>query len=381
MKLLFVGPALLGDYSTGPGYILNNTLNTLPDHITAEVMVFRNNTVDKSEKATFFKGNIKQVVFESQLAPLTSFNILRATFTSKLVVEEQLFLHKIEEITPNFQYVIWLGSPYDPISTYLPKYSRVPVLFHISDSIFLFEQRRKKIFNTRILIAKLREKQVLKTKYHKFIYVSHEDYLLAKGLAPAEMKMRVVLLPIGIDIHMYFPVERQKRNRFVLLFSGNLSYKPNEDASKFIISQILPQIPVDFEVRIAGRNPTQAIIEAKKRYPNLVVTGEVDDMKTEYDNADLYLAPMVSAAGIKIKILEAMACGLPVLASKIAADAFAVTPHGIVRCTSVSDFIANIFHYASNHEDRMKLGGLAASFIKADWAWQVRTNKFISYLK
>jgi glycosyltransferase involved in cell wall biosynthesis len=126
----------------------------------------------------------------------------------------------------------------------------------------------------------------------------------------------------------------------VLGFHGALSTVANQDAARVLVQDVLPLVRAevrDARALVIGRDPP-ADLRADPA-AGVAVTGEVDDVREHLRRVAVYVAPMASGTGLKNKVLEAMATGLPVVASSralngIGADAGVVvanTPEAMAR--------------------------------------------------
>jgi len=106
-----------------------------------------------------------------------------------------------------------------------------------------------------------------------------------------------------------------------MLFPGLLTYPPNEDAAAWIVERILPRIRRDRpDVRLLLVGAPSARVRALAAAPGVEVTGPVPSMAPYLRSADLLLAPLRVGGGTRIKILEAFAYGVPVVATSIGAE-------------------------------------------------------------
>jgi glycosyltransferase involved in cell wall biosynthesis len=295
--------------------------------------------------------------------------------------DEIQFLQTVAKESKHYDVALWFGSAYDPVSLRLPSYCNCPILFHMNDSPFLYEKRQitKRLKIIRTWVAKQHERRILASGYARVIYVSQEDYEIGIQLSKVQNSAKVICLPTGVDIKIFrprsFPISNP--GKIVLLFTGVMFYQPNVDAALHLIKRIMPQIHHHVELRIVGRDPTSAIVEAAKADDRIVVTGTVRDMAAEYQAADIFVAPMISAAGIKIKILQAMSCGLPVIATPMCVKAFPETPDGILT-GDTTDQITNIIErLISNEAERRELGRKGRMFIEKKWSWEQRTEALV----
>jgi polysaccharide biosynthesis protein PslH len=102
-----------------------------------------------------------------------------------------------------------------------------------------------------------------------------------------------------------------------IIFTGDMSYRPNEDAAAHFALQVFPlvrRVYRDARFLIVGRNPTRKT-RRLSQVDGVEVTGFVPDVRTYLAKAHVAVAPFLIAAGIQNKILEAMAYGLPVVAT------------------------------------------------------------------
>lgn len=113
-----------------------------------------------------------------------------------------------------------------------------------------------------------------------------------------------------------------------LLFVGNLAYPPNRDAISEIIKDIMPAVRAKTnkaELLICGAGEAE-LARRYKDLPFVRFTGFIEDLKSEYLQAGLLIAPLSVATGSQYKVLEAMALGLPVVASHAIAESMQTRP-------------------------------------------------------
>ncbi|MEV0277868.1 glycosyltransferase [Streptomyces sp. NPDC050610] len=106
-----------------------------------------------------------------------------------------------------------------------------------------------------------------------------------------------------------------------ILFQGVLAYAPNADAATRLVEDIAPVVREkfpDLRVLLAGQSSPR--IDALGRHPGVEVTGTVPSMTPYLKDADVLVAPLRVAGGTRIKILEAFAHRLPVVATPVGAE-------------------------------------------------------------
>lgn len=113
-----------------------------------------------------------------------------------------------------------------------------------------------------------------------------------------------------------------------LLFAGVMDYTPNVDAMLWFYNEVWPSVLThwpDASLTIAGMNPTQAIAKLHG-VDNVRVTGFVEDILPYFHESNIFVAPFRIARGIQNKILQAFACGLPVVSTSMGAEGIMCTP-------------------------------------------------------
>ena len=122
--------------------------------------------------------------------------------------------------------------------------------------------------------------------------------------------------PTGVDVSSLRKIQRAP-DAASLLFVGYLSHTPNVDAILYFAREILPRIHQrvpEATLTIAGANPPDAV-RALAADPRITVAGFVPDLAPHYAKATAFVSPIRVAAGVRVKLLEAFAAGVPVVSS------------------------------------------------------------------
>jgi sugar transferase (PEP-CTERM/EpsH1 system associated) len=134
----------------------------------------------------------------------------------------------------------------------------------------------------------------------------------------------------GIDLDFFDPAAAfprlgaaERGEGPMLLFTGQMDYRPNIEAATGFARDVLPLLP-GVRFAVAGRKPAAAVLALKEQ--GVIVTGEVPDIRSWLAAADVVVAPLGIARGIQNKVLEAMAMAKAVVASPAAFEGIEAEP-------------------------------------------------------
>lgn len=120
------------------------------------------------------------------------------------------------------------------------------------------------------------------------------------------------------------PVSRKVRKLpanpiFTMLFVGTLGYHPNTDALLLFAESVIPVLreksTKPWQLRVVGTIPENKWLKRLENVPEIKLAGWVKALRHEYEEADIVVTPIRGGGGTRIKILEAFACGVPVVST------------------------------------------------------------------
>jgi glycosyltransferase involved in cell wall biosynthesis len=160
------------------------------------------------------------------------------------------------------------------------------------------------------------------TPYQRTVVVAERDRDELHALNPM---LPIDVIPNGVDLDT-FRVKPTPRLPDTLLFTGNYEYAPNVDAALWLAREILPSVQAripDVKLWLVGNAPPPEMQALASE--TVKVTGRVPDIKPYLARATAFVSPLRLGAGIKNKVLEALALGCPVVATPISVDGISVT--------------------------------------------------------
>ena len=195
------------------------------------------------------------------------------------------------------------------------------IAYDMVDLHHVREARRDDVLGTKSAHHRTRERERAAVAGADVVVAVSE----AEAAAVADHARSVVVVPTP-----YEPVDDAPGygEREGLLFIGSFDHEPNVDAALWLVRSILPHLP-DIDLTIAGSNPPPRVRALQGEH--VVVRGYVPDLGALLRRSRVALAPLRFGAGLKAKVVQAFAYGLPVIATSVAAEGFGDAPRAAMR--------------------------------------------------
>jgi glycosyltransferase involved in cell wall biosynthesis len=166
-----------------------------------------------------------------------------------------------------------------------------------------------------------------------------------------------------------------------LIFTGTLSYFANLEGIRWFLSEVYPivqsQLPA-VKLIITGKNDGVSLPTAD----NVTLTGFVEDVRPLIASARVSLAPLLVGGGTRLKILEAMALGTPVVATTKGAEGLrAVDGEHLLIADTPAQFADAVIRLLQNGKISQKLADNSCRLVRQQYDWSVIMPDFIKLIE
>ena len=254
---------------------------------------------------------------------------------------------------------------------------KVPATLDAVDCVSMLETRRHKTIKNPFLKfffwIESKKTMRLETKaaelFNRVVIsssVDSESYPVPRGLPEAPD-----VIPNGVDLE-HFGFQQFAPQKNLLVFCAKLDYFPNQDAALYFTQSIWPALRArrpELQLEIVGSRPPRSLRRLDGK-DNIRVIASVPDVKPYLGRAWVALCPIRIQAGIQNKILEAMALGVPTVATRICCSGLALEAGKLLLVADTpGEFVAAIELLLDNVTHRYKLVQAARAYVERQHNW------------
>ena len=190
---------------------------------------------------------------------------------------------------------------------------------------------------------------------------------------------RFVVVPNGVDLEYFRPRPRESFNQPPrVFFVGTMSYKPNHVAAKVLSREVFPLIREEVPeatCHLVGKTNNSDYSELHHPEGGVHMHGFVEDVRPHFEASQVLVVPVSIGSGTRIKILEAMATGTPVVSTTIGAEGIECSDgENIVIADGAPDLAAAIVGLLRDPERCFQIGAAGRRLVEARYSWDVSAD-------
>ncbi len=227
--------------------------------------------------------------------------------------------------------------------------------------------RRMALYTESRSIARL--ERSLSRVFSRIITNSSVDEAYLKSLDPAA---NTLTIGNGVDSEFFGPSDAEP-DMAKVVFTGVMDYGPNEDAAVYFGEAILPLIREhhpDVQFWVVGKDPTERVRALAER-PGVRVTGGVPDIRPYLQSAGIFVCPLRFGAGVKNKLLAALAMNKAVVATRLSVEGLDLREdEDLLLADDPAEFAARVVQLIENADFARQLGKTGQATVKDKYSWE-----------
>jgi len=185
----------------------------------------------------------------------------------------------------------------------------------------------------------------------------------------------ISVIPIAVDTYQLQPLKRNPASNHILTL-GTLHYPPNADGIRWFLHEVLPlihqQMP-NVRVTVVGKNPPPDFIQLAAQKPDWIeVTGYVPDLTPYLERAALMIVPVRAGGGMRVRILEAFARGMPVVTTTVGLEGIHAKPNqDILVADTPKGFAGAVVRLLEDEQLQSQLAANGRHLAETKYDWRV----------
>ena len=280
--------------------------------------------------------------------------------------------------------VLWVGA--STLVPSLPGDLNVPMLVDECDHEGVVFRRRLALERSPTAWLRLYKRYQMRLAFERRVFRRAQAALFVSGLDAESFSRNCPQIPAhvianGVDVEFFSPVEAVPV-KGEMVFEGNMSFPPNVDAAGYFVREILPLVQAQVpgaHFTIIGKDPVAEVQGLAS--PSVSVTGFVEDVRPHLGRGQVFVCPMRRGAGIKNKLLQAWAMGLPVVSTPEGVGGLAARDGiNVLLGASPQAFAEAVVALLTEDSRRATLGAAGRQTVLEEYTWEQRGNELEALL-
>lgn len=232
-------------------------------------------------------------------------------------------------------------------------------------------------FHSEAIKLKLAEKEFCAQATVNLV-VSHPDAAELLEICP---QANVALCENGCDTDYLQPTKTESPEPGHLLFMGDFKWYPNRYAILYFIKEVWPELVREcpsVKLTVVGAHSPKELIRLASRDGRLQITGFVEDIRPYFRKADMVICPIRDGGGTRLKILDAMAMGKPIITTSIGCEGIDVIPgRDVVIADTAHEFVVQIKSLMANPSMKAQLSSGVRRIAERKYSWTAISNRLL----
>ncbi len=189
---------------------------------------------------------------------------------------------------------------------------------------------------------------------------------------------QIVVVPNGVDTNYFSPTPVAHQFK-TLVWVGAMTNAYNQDAVEYFVRDVWPLVKSslsDVRAVFVGADPPEVLRRSADRDSGITLLGYLEDVRPFMSLPSIFIAPLLSGSGTKIKVLNAMAMGMPVITTPVGAEGLEIR-HGVdvLIANDPDDFAAQAVKLWNSPELAREIGANGRRTVQAKYDWKVVFQK------
>lgn len=379
MRILAISPRIPAAGRNGDQVLSYFRIAHLARHHTVRVICFGREEQDIAARNALESFGVTVQLIQWRVAP-AALSLARALFDGtpfqcafyESIVFRRAFDAALREFNPDAVYCVMVRTMRNALSY------QGSLFVDMIDSMALnFFRRSQMASGWRRLVLRAEYKRI--KEFERRVAARASISFVVSDIDRREIGVsNVHVIPLGIDMSR-FSAAAQPARAATIAFTGNMFYAPNVEAIVWFCERCWPDIKraiPDARLVIAGNRPDPRVV-ALSADKSIQVTGRVDSIVTILNAAAVAIAPMQSGSGMQFKILEAMACAVPVVASTLGLGDISAAPgRDILIADSPEAFTAAVLSLLRSENLCSRIGTAGLRYVREQHDWEVLNERF-----
>jgi polysaccharide biosynthesis protein PslH len=217
--------------------------------------------------------------------------------------------------------------------------------------------------------------------YDALVTVSEHDAELLQRETPT----RVEAIPSGVDTRALHPGPVRDGAPPALVFTGTMSWPPNAEGLRWLLREVWPRVREEVpEARLlaVGGGPPEDVRRLAAADDRIELPGRVPELEPWFERASVVVVPILSGAGIRLKVLDALASGRAIVSTTMGAEG-AVVEDGahVILADDAGSFATAVVERLRDRDGSRAMGERARALAEERYDWRVLGDRFEALLR